>query len=263
MRAPQEHILITSNDMKTILIALTMSAALTAAQATIFYNETFSYPDGDLTTVSGGLWVAHSGAGVRPIQVSSGTISLIQGPSGEDVNRDTGSVMGAGDTWYAGFDVNVTGGSTAVYFAHFLQSSSAFGGRVFVTPPTSGGDFAFGLSSTSSSFQSAWPSDSAFGTTYRVVVSYDFTSQGSALWVDPTQQSDPSITAAGTFSDAMYGFAFRQGSGDSTEVIDNLVVANDFMEALTGVAVPEPGTMSLCLLGGLALLGARLRRPRV
>ena len=241
--------------MKKTLIAATMCAALSAAQATVFYNEPFSYPDGDLTTQSGGLWVAHSGIGVGPVQVTSGQAILAQGVGSEDVNRDTGSVMGVGDIWYAGFDVTVTGSAaaTTTYFAHFLQSSSIFGGRVFVTAPTSGGDFAFGLSGGSSSVHAVWATDGTYGTSYHLVVSYAYDTGDCNLWVDPTDPNlvgDTYISDTGFAGDTMYGFALRQSSGNTTEAIDNLVV----------YGVPEPGTLGLFVLGGLSLLGLKMRR---
>lgn len=248
--------------MKKILIALTMCAALSAAQAKIFYNETFTYPDGDLTAQSGGLWAAHSGAASGPVQVLNGEITLDQTTGREDVNRATDSpAMGAGDIWYAAFDVAVSGSSSTVYFAHFIEGTSYFASRLFVTAPTSTGDFAFGLSGSSSSPQQVWGTDGTFGTAYRLVVSYNYDTMESKLWVNPAQESSASLSDVGSYQDAITGFAFRQSSGGSTEVIDNLVVADNFMGALTGMEVPEPGTMGLCLLGGLALV-ARLRRPR-
>lgn len=241
--------------MKTLL-ALSMLVALTlSTNATLFYNETFSYSAGALTNVSGGLWAPHSGAFANSVMVSSGKISLVQGSgSREDVNRSTGSTMAAGNTWYAGFDVSVSGGNGTVYFAHFLQGTANFGTRVFVTnTPTGLGDFTFGIGSGANP-QSVWATGLSYNTTYRLVTSYDYTTGNGYLWVNPTQQSDPSIFTTNFVANAMTAYAFRQSTGNSVEVIDNLRVATTFIEA-----VPEPSTFALAGLGSLILLAFRRR----
>lgn len=242
--------------MKKALLALPACAALlTTAQATTLLDETFPYSDGVLTTASGGLWGAHSGAGAVPVTVTSGTISLAQGAgSREDVNRSTGSTMGAGDTWYAGFDVTVSGGNTTVYFAHFLAGTSLFGSRLFVTnTPTGLGDYTLGIGSGASP-NAVWSTGLSYDATYRVVVSYEYDTGDGYLWVNPSQQSDPSVFSTNFVANAFTAYAFRQAGGNSVQVIDNLKVATTFMEV-----IPEPSTFALVGLGGLALLGLRRR----
>lgn len=230
-----------------------------SAQANIFFNDDFSYADGSLITNSGGLWIDHSGT-VGQMQVFGGQ-AIVSGANTEDVHRNAGVTMGAGDTWYAGFDVTVSGPVGTVYFAHFLEGTTFFGGRVWITSPTSGGDFAFGLSG-GSSLDQTWATDGSFGSTYRLVVSYDYDSGATQLWVDPATEGDTSLTSTTGFAnDAMTSFAFRESSNPSTEAIDNLTLANTFQEALTGVAVPEPSIIALSAVGGLAFLLA-MRRKR-
>jgi hypothetical protein len=247
--------------MKKILIALTIGAALGTAQAGIFFTDSFSYPDGSLVTNSGGLWATHSGTAGQ-MQVTGGQ-AIVSGANSEDVHRDTGTTMGAGDIWYAGFDVTVSGTETApVYFAHFITGASTFGSRVFITSPASGGDFAFALSGTSSVDQT-WASDSTFGVTYRLVASYNYDTGAAQLWLNPSSESDTSLTSVNGFAnDAFTGFAFREASNGSTESIDNITIANTFSEALTGVAVPEPSTLAMAASGGLALLGLGFKRRK-
>jgi len=242
---------------KCLALAATLLAT-SAANAALFYNEEFDYADGALTTVSGGLWTAHSGAGSNSVMVSSETISLNHGSgSREDVKRETGSAMGAGDKWYAAFDVTVSGGSDTVYFAHFVEGASLFESRVFVTAPTAGGNYTIGLSNTST-VTSTWASDFTFGDKHRVVVSYDYDTHVSNLWVDPVDESSTFITVNNGFSDEISGFAFRQAAGNSVQVIDNLAVATTFNEALTGV--PEPATLSLLALATMGCVGVARRR---
>ena len=110
-----------------VAVAVAGSCLASSASAALFYNETFSYPDGNL--VGNGGWANHSGTGTF-IQVSSGTVSTTAGAgSREDANRTTGSTLGQGQTWYAGFDLTEIAPSGTLaedYFASFLQGTSNF-----------------------------------------------------------------------------------------------------------------------------------------
>jgi hypothetical protein len=249
--------------MKRVLVlavACVLVLATSAAQADILVNENFTHPDGNLvgqvpTPGPGLAWAAHSSAGLNPVQVSSGHIIINQASSSEDVNVDTGMVMGTGDLWYAAFDFSNTGGSSSAYFAHFLENASNFVSRIWVTAPAAGGDFRLAFSNDNSITDGdgeVFSADLTYGTTYRVVSSYDFTAQQGTLWIDPINESSPSMTATDPgYSDACFGYAFRQGGGGTQQIVDNLVVATTFDEALTGV--PEPASFVLLGIGALLL----------
>jgi MYXO-CTERM domain-containing protein len=235
---------------RTITAAAAAMLAGAAAQASIVASDTFTYPDGNL--VGQGGWAAHSGAGVVPIQVTGGMAVLAQGSgTREDANLPF-SAIGAGTTLYAGFDMTNSGGNTDVYFAHFLQGTSTFRSRVFITAG-SGGDYTIGFSDTATLSQT-WASPLTFGTSYRVVISYSYDTGASQLWINPVDASSTSLSVAGTASTPVAGFALRQAAGNSGQTIDNLIVATTFAEA----AVPTPGTGALLVLGGA--VAARRRR---
>jgi hypothetical protein len=248
------------NLMKKIVVISVLSFGLLGinqSQANILYSDNFdSYTSANL--VGQGGWAAHSGAGAKPVQVSGGAISLQQSSgSGEDVNLPLGATMGAGDIWYYSFDLTASGSSAEVYFAMFLQSTSNFEGKLFIEP-FSGSDFTLGISGSASTGPTTWGSGLSFGTDYRVVVGFNYATELATLWVKPTSDASPSISNTGSYQDAATAIAFRQAtpSSSSSQIIDNLVVATTFQEALTGVSVPEPSSLVLVLVGGLAGLVA-------
>ena len=250
---------------KTTLVAtLTAVAGLclaTQTDAAVLASDDFSYSDGGLLAVSGGVWGSHSGIGTLPVQVADGKVSLLQGPnSREDVSILLSEPISAGVTLYAGFDVSVTAGSEDAYFAHFRGTNGALVGRVYVSAPKSGGDFTFGVSANASTVDATSSSDTTFGETYRVVLSYNYDTGVSEVYVAPDDGvSTPTLVATSTTSWAampVHQFALRQSLGNSTQVVDNLVVATSLAEAS---AIPEPTTAGLLGLAGLGLLARRRR----
>lgn len=253
------------------IAALCISSVTT--QATILVNENFNREDGNLvgtvpTPGPGNAW-EQTGTGVNgPVQIVDNTILLAQNASGvsaQDVNVPTGAVMAAGDRWYAGFDVVVEqpGASISnVYFAHFLQGSTNFTSRLWVTAPTASG-YRLALSNDSSITDAdgeVFTGDLALGTSYRVVISYDFSGGNGSLWIDQALESGASISATDPgFNNAVSAFAFRQGSPSgsltTTQTIDNLCVGTSYGEAYT--CVPEPATLSLLAFGAIALIRRR------
>ncbi len=228
------------------------------ASAVELLNDTFTYPDGNL--VGNGGWTAVSGAGETPVQVQTGQVFLTQfnfpNISEEDVSNPLSETQTAGQTFYYGFDVVVNqlpdlGGVSQSYFAHFVApgdvgGSLNFVARTFVGSPnvTDPTKFTFGLRTENGSSPVKFTEDYTLGTTYRVVAAYDFDSGDSTLWIDPTSMASSSITEANMSIDvavdnsgfAINAFNFRQGgsSGDTTQTIDNLIVATTFEEALGG-----------------------------
>ena len=279
------------------LSILTASAALLvagvpAARATVLLNETFDYPDGELGTASGGVWLNHSGTGGQTIannQLVLNDGDFVPGGNSTSFTGDyhrafTGPAATSG-TVYAAFDVTVSTADAPFstfadgYFAHFAQATNTetsdftqfnFSGRVTqlrgtgVTQSDQAASYKLGVINTGNSDSSIRANATLFtdefvpGTTYRYVTAFNFDDNTARLWVNPVDASSPSV-----FSDTGDGdptslgyYAFRLGSGgfDGDETIDNLVVATTFAEA---AAVPEPASMAVLGLAGLALLRRR------
>jgi len=261
--------------MKNPWLAFGLVALLAgAAQAEVLIGDNFdAYTTGNL--VGQGSWGSHSGTGSNPVQVLDGAvapdkeISLTQASgSREDVYRELGRTMGAGDKWYAGYTVTVTGPvSASDYFASFYElrsGSNYFPSKVGVTTAT-GADFTFyihqGSGSTQAPYTVNWPTGFAFGESHRLVVSYEYDTGIGELWIDPSLSlgQDGSVkiltqNQAGSSLIKAHRYAFRQGSNQAgTQVVDDVIVATTWAEV-----VPEPATAALLALAAFSL--ARRRR---
>ncbi|MGI9243799.1 MAG: PEP-CTERM sorting domain-containing protein [Verrucomicrobiales bacterium] len=246
--------------MKKFFTSVSVATVIFAGvpgQAAILLDEPFDYADGSLTTVSPD-WSTHSGTAGQ-IQVSSGMVTLTDSDS-EDANRQMGISLTTG-VIYAGFDFSVTapapaGGSDFEYFAHFGNGSTDFTSRMDVTAAVGAGDFTTGIAGGSSTAQATWPTDLTFDTNYRALIRYNRDNGISTLWISPADESDPSIDSLEDFNDVS-GFYFRQSNSgvNETIMIDNLVVATTFTEALTGI--PEPSAAILLFLSSLLTLRRR------
>jgi hypothetical protein len=257
---------------------LAVVVAASSTQAALLFSDSFNYLDstaivGQTPTV-GGAW-AQTGTGTNgPVAVNNGAINIIQGPSStyaQDVNApfDGGYTAGVGSKLYASFDLTVTNAAatvTDVYFAHFLQGTSSFVERLYVTAPAADSGYRLALTNGSTALATntgaVRSDDLAFGTTYKVVLSYDYDAKAGSLWINPTSESSASLTPTDTgFQTAVVAFAFRQGSPSgavtTTQTIDNLLVGTTFGDV---VSVPEPASIGLLGLGAVGLLRRRSSR---
>ncbi len=243
---------------KTLLTIIGLAAvSISVVNAQILFEQNdFTYTAGDLVGQDG--WATHSGTGTQVQVATDGSFTLNQGSgSREDVNQDVGAFT-AGNTYYAGFTLNVTGGTTVTntYFAHYLNGTTNFRSRLWVTSFT-GSDYtlAFG---NGSAIEVTWATGLDYDTDYTVLFSYTQDTGAASLWINPVNSLSTSISATAlTQSPALSAVAFRQAGGDTTQVISNLVVGTNFDSTLA--AIPEPTTWMLIGLGTAFAL-TRIRR---
>lgn len=223
-----------------------------AARGAVLLNDSFPYSDGPLVTVSAGQWTNHSGT-IGELKVASGRAFVTQS-SGEDVGAGlAGGPYGTGTNvfLYAGFTMNFSNAPSGAggYFAHFKAAgTSSFCGKVFAT--TNGvpaGFYRVGVSKTTSTVTSAvfLTNNLSYGADYALVLRYAPSNSASALWLNPTNESDPAAVATDTGSAiSVVAFALREslasGDGMGGVFVDNLVVATSFSEVISDPAPVVP-----------------------
>jgi len=242
--------------MRKFAIALVMLGLVAAAPAksASLASDVFSYPNGDL--VPNGGWANYSGA-TTDIQVNAGRATGFGPAANDDHLLFTPQSLTV--KTYACFDVIIPAPAAApkpIYFALLKDAGTTnFVSRVYVLP-LAGGGWTFGISHSSTSTTVGvvpWTSGLVYGQNYHVVINYDPVNKTSTLWVNPTVESDPSvsITNAATAALAVAGFGLRQsasasalpaspayvGTADWGFSVDNLGVGSTFDDAC---AIPTP-----------------------
>ncbi|MCA9261754.1 MAG: hypothetical protein KDA61_21200 [Planctomycetales bacterium] len=241
------------------LLALAIGVVAPPAFATLvlFQDDFEGLENGELVSQNG--WAKHSGVW-SPVQTVNGAVSLVQGSSNrQDVHHLIGdATMAPGDVWRAEFDVSVSSAApldATVYFAHFMDAASEgseFNSRVFVAPPTTGGDFTFGIAEHGDMPEALFAWDFEFSTNYRLFVEYDFDSATSRLWVDSMDAGViMSTNTEGNLGRAVNAIALRQGQNvNGSMTIDNLLVS----------AVPEAAAFWCVGLAAIVLAARHVGR---
>ena len=250
--------------MKKSLYLIVTTGVLVASSVTAF-GQVFAFDNFDYSgALTDNGWAAHSGAGNKQIMADGAIATLEQsGGSGEDVNMSFAPQGAAATTW-AGFDLRVDTAdlsnldANGLYLAHFKNDAFSFRGRTGVVQGPGGRGWGLAINADNSNLGAGatWPSDLMFDTWYRVVTSWNAATGESELWLNPTVQTDPSITHTGASTgDLIEAFSLRQ-SNDYTgfQGIDNLFVGRTFRD----VVIPAPASLALLGLGGF--VAARRRR---
>jgi len=243
--------------MKNFFILFALAGVLSVSnqiQASVLYSDPLTAPPlnaGNLVGQDG--WTAHSGT-ANQIQVGALGATLVQGSGSREDANVAFTPISAGQTYYFGFDVVVTGRNSNAYFAHFKDAGTGtdFTVRTFVAPSTNGGDFSFGLSPDGSSPTNTWASGLTFGQTYRVVGAYSADTRLNRLWVDPTSEGSTSLSAIDPAAAVVAAFALRQAGGNSTQLVSNLSVGTTWDSVMPNVGTNSPVVTSFDPVSGVA-----------
>jgi hypothetical protein len=245
--------------MKKILIALTIiTTALSGVRAASVFSDVFNYADGSIVANSSGIWIANSGT-AGSMLVSNQTLIVTTARS-EDIAHNLGSVFltnGPATALYSSYTIKCIGSPTAfgTYFSHFTGTNtyglSGFRARVWAATTNSAG----GVNDTSGNFHlyivnsmgsttngnNQWSAALATNVTYTIVTKYVLATGASTLWVDPSSESDPSVTdtiplpveGGGIPTNGILNishYSFRQATGEGTMLVNNLKIGTAFSD---------------------------------
>ena len=215
--------------------------------AALFLYEPFNYANGPLVSVSGGLWNTHSGT-TGEVDVVSGRVDL-RVPSTEDVNAVLlGQPFPATTNifLYASFVVNFSTLPSAggAYFTHFKGTGNTIQrAKVFaLTSGASPGQYRIGLANAANTAAIATASSFNANADYRIYVRYVLSNATSTVWVNPTSEASPSITATDIVGSpgTITSFALRQDTGIGVLEIDDLKVGTSFADVFDAPVTNPP-----------------------
>jgi endonuclease/exonuclease/phosphatase family metal-dependent hydrolase len=239
---------------KVVFCIATFLLSATLSGAALLLNDSFSYPDGPLVTVSGGVWVHHSGSVSGQVAVVSGRV-LLNEANAEDVNALLAGQpypsSGTTNVFYASFTVKFTSlpGGGGTYFAHFKNSSTTFRARIWALTSGAALDrFRLGISSTDASAVGATNTmDLHLNTDYTVVTRLVNSNSVtvSTLWINPTAESDSSISITESMSAfTVVSYALRENTGEGALNLDNLRVGTSFADVFSNGSGQPPAITS-------------------
>ncbi len=221
------------------------------SDAALLLSDSFSYSNGPLVTVSGGVWAHHSGS-AGEVMVSSGRVFLSEANT-EDVNALLAGqpypASGTTNVFYASFTVKFTSlpSGGGAYFAHFKNSSSTFRARIWaLTGGAAPNKFRLGISSTNGSVISATNTmDLHLNTDYTVVTRLVNSNSVSTLWINPASESDAGVsTSENASAFTVVSYALRENTGEGALNIDNLRVGTSFADVFSSGSGLPPSITS-------------------
>jgi hypothetical protein len=251
--------------MKKILVLVAFLLTVGKIHAAIVLSDSFNYPDGAIVGAAGSPWTGHSGSG--SLLVTNSMIRVVNNSAsfGEDVNAP---LSGAPyDTTnnpsvtflYSSFTMNqsVLPGVAGTYFAHFKDAGAgtAFRCRLYVlTSGTNiGGTFRLGIASTNSASTTAGftalATDLNTNTNYKVVTRLNIATGNSTLWLNPTAESDPSVSSTADpgagIAVPIAAYAFRQANNSGgVTLVDDLKVGTSFNDVAGANTSPTISTIA-------------------
>jgi hypothetical protein len=224
-------------------------ALMVTPSPSLIFLDSFSYRSGSLLTNSGFLWANRSGIAGQ-CQVTNGQLQI----TAEQTEDVVGFLIGApystgfGTELYASFKARflTLPNSTPDYFAHF-GTGSTLRGRIYPFIPVTVPFGIFHLAIGNGTNSAEVPTDLTTNVTYTLVTRYDVDTATTTLWLNPTDENDPGVTATDSQTPgSISAYGFRQSSGfDSTILIDDLKVGLSFAAVTNELpTVPNPVSLS-------------------
>ncbi len=238
---------------KTLLTLSTIAFSLLASHGDNVLSDSFTtYPNGPIVGALGSPWAQNTGtAGTMLASNSSLELSGAASRTEDIVAPLSRLLTNSTDTAaYSSFNIRVLSlpATNGAYIAHFTAAGSLGNhrGRIWLslTNTSVAGKIRLGIGNTtgSSAATGPWPTELDTNVVYKVVTRLDLTTGLCTLWIDPTSESDPSVTDATAVGvQGISHFGFRQATGEGVSRVNDLRVGSTFND----VAGPNsPPTIS-------------------
>lgn len=244
-----------------LLVAAGLANGPSVFGATVFFDDFNKTNQALVTTtpVTGGAWSNVSAPTTNPLQIVSNAVPLSAGGGEDALSLTDGQIPTTpGNVIHTGLDINVSSATAAGdYFQHLGDgSTSIFFQRLFAK--SSGAGYVLGLVDTSGTGSTITYGSTvlSFGTSNHVDINWTPVAGNNNDTFAVLVNSLPYLTHAWTSTTVeptlIKSANLRQG-GSSTSAA--LTVDNYVVDAPT--VVPEPGTIVLLSIVGLAGLGCR------
>ena len=229
----------------------------------VVFNDHFDYANGSVITNSFGIWSNHSGTAGQ-MTVTNGAL-LVSHSFTEDANAQLiGQPFGTNSSTvlYSRFNVKFTTlpTTTGTYFANFKDATaSGFAARVWASTANTNtaGTFRLGIGNANNADANTaqFPLDLNLNTNYTIVTRLVLSNDVSTLWINPTNETDPSVTAGDQVTNlvAVTSYAFREEGGEGIALVDDLAVGISF-DSVVGNNAISPIPLHIQLAGTNAVL---------
>lgn len=222
----------------------------------VSFEENLDYGTtaGDLTTISAGNWVHHSGSSNQlmyaaenltmtgyPTSNVGGSLALSSSGS-EDVNHSFSPIITT-NMVYTSALIKLSTVGNGTYFFHLMEQDGSYSYSARVGAKTDGsGKILFGIGATSSSLTYGTTSYD-LDTTYLLVTSYNIATGVANLHVlssvSSTEPSTPETTSTGNPGNSAQRIGIRQGSGGPTALIDGIRVSNTWSSIMSNAVLAD------------------------
>lgn len=226
----------------------TGSAYVVTPKVSLEENFDYGTTAGDLTTISGGAWVNHSGA-ANQLMYATESLTMAGYPSSnvggamalsssgsEDLNKSITPIITT-KTVYLSTLINLSEVGDGTYFFHLMEEDGSFNYSARVGAKSDGsGNVLFGIGASSSSLAYGTTSFN-LNTTYLLVATYNIDNGISNLYVlssaISTEPSTPEVSNTGVSGNSANRIGIRQGGGGPTAILDGIRVANSWSSIMS------------------------------